>query len=143
MRFVVELTDGVTTQLNLEGVAASPVSVVQPIAQVKDILQATAIDIGVHFYTSSLANNTGSATARLFLESSMQNEDASDALWEPVSDSSGLDFAEVMPDGVPQQFVFSAHEDLGRYLRWRIEIEAASPEITLSTIFKITVLGHG
>jgi hypothetical protein len=144
MRFVVELTDGVTTQLGMTGTQAAATSFPQPLTQVKDILQANGIDVGVHVYSVTLANNTGGVTAKLYLETSMQNEDATDALWVRIGDASGIDFASALSSGKPKQFVFSITEDIGRYLRWRIALDAsgAGSALNLSTIFKITVLGH-
>ncbi len=111
----------------------------------KDILQANGIDVGFHFFSVQLANKVSTPTARLYLETSMQNEDASNNLWEVVGDPNGFDLSSVMPDGRPTQMVGSITEDLGRYLRWRIVLEGtgAGTALTLSTIFKITVLGRG
>ena len=145
MRFVVELTDGVTSQVGLTGESMTDTSFTQGLTQVKDILQANGIDVGIHFFTIQLANRTGSATAKLFLETSMQNEDANPDLWEVVGDPNGLDLYSVSPAGTPKQLVFSITEDLGRYLRWRIVLQAsgAGDALTLNTIFKVTVLGRG
>jgi hypothetical protein len=125
MRFVVELTDGVTSQVGLSGVQSSDTSFTQGLTQVKDILQANGIDVGMHFFTIQLANRSGMATAKLFLETSMQNEDANPDLWEVVGDPNGLDLYSVSPAGTPKQLLFSITEDLGRYLRWRIVLQAS------------------
>ena len=145
MRFVVELTDGVTSQVGLTGESMTDTSFTQGLTQVKDILQANGIDVGIHFFTIQLANRSAMATAKIFLETSMQNEDANPDLWEVVGDPNGLDLHSVSPAGTPKQLVFSITDDLGRYLRWRIVLQAsgAGSALTLNTIFKITVLGRG
>lgn len=144
MRFVVELTDGVTTKVGLVGSTTKATSFAQSIGQVKDILQANGLDIGVTFYGVTMANNVpGTSTARLYFESSMQNEDASNSMWEAIGDSGGLDLSEAIDKTFPCQFVMSSVDDIGRYLRWRLEIEEATPAITLTVIFKVTVLGRG
>ncbi len=111
----------------------------------KDILQATGVEVGIHFFSVQLANKVSTPTARLYLETSIQSEDASNGLWEKVGDPAGVDLSTVMPDGVPTRTIGSITSDLGRYLRWRIVLEGtgAGTALTLSTIFKITLLGHG
>lgn len=146
MRFVSELTDGVTNQVGLTGSGSSSAatSFPQPLNQVKDILQANGIDVGLTFYSVALENNTSTASARLYLETSMQNESATNSLWTPIGDAAGMDLANE-ETGLPKQHMMSITEEIGRYLRWRIEIDGitSGPAITLTTIFKITVLGRG
>lgn len=143
MRFEIKLTDGVTSQMNLTAEAAKAYSHPQPIEQVKDILQANGVDVGVHFYSVSVTNSTTTEKAKLYLETSMQNTDATDALWEVVGESDGFDLKAIQDLTPPLQQIGSITADLGRYFRWRIAFDAATPPISASVIFEITVLGRG
>ncbi len=43
----------------------------------------------------------------------------------------------------PAQLLTTVDQGFGRYARWRIEIPENATAITLTLIFKITLLGHG
>ena len=79
----------------------------------------------------------------LYLESSNQNTDATDALWEVVGEPGGFDLKAIQDLTPPLQQIGSITADLGRYFRWRIAFDAATPPISASVIFEITVLGRG
>jgi len=143
MRFEIKLTDGVSTQMNLQATAGTAYSHPQPIEQVKDILQANGVDVGVHFYSVSVTNSTTTEKARLYLETSMQNTDATDKLWEVVGEPDGFDLKAIQDLTPPLLQIGSITADLGRYLRWRIAFDAATPPISASVIFEITARGRG
>jgi hypothetical protein len=148
MRFVVELSDGVTSKVGLTGPAGAgsgTTSFSQALTQVKDLLQATKVDVGVQFYAVTTNASTDATGPRLYIESSMQNEDASNALWEPVhmGDDGYLNLRPVSAGTLPAQMTWTVMQDFGRYLRWRIEIPEAATAVTLTLIFKVTLLGHG
>lgn len=151
MRFVTELTNGVETQINLSGgnTSTSGISYAQPIEGVKDLLQATRLEIGLHIFAASFQNASGDLTARLLIETSMQNTDATSSLWEPVfmgtGNESGIDLKVAMADNVPILTTWTVSQDFGRYFRWRIHVDGvASGDAVLATvIFKVTLLGHG
>ena len=127
------------------GAGASTTSFTQALTQVKDLLQATKIDVGLHFFAVTTENATEAKGPKLYIESSMQNEDASNALWEPVhmGEDGYLNLWSVSDGTLPSQTTWTVQQDFGRYLRWRIEIPEHSSAIKLTLIFKITLLGHG
>ena len=147
MRFVVELSDGVTSKVGLSGpvgAGGGANSIAQPLTQVKDLLQATKLDVGIVVYALT-TNGIMAKPPKLYLESSLQNEDEFGALWSPIKLDSG-DFINLFEaSGYPQpaQLLTTADQGLGRYVRWRIEIPENTTAITLTLIFKITLLGHG
>ena len=148
MRFVVELTDGVSSQVGLSGLAgggSGPTSFTQALTQVKDILQATSFEVGVHLYSVTTNASTLALGPLLYLETSMQNEDSANALWQPVAVGAGssLNLYTLSQGTVPMQTIWTVDADFGRYLRWRIEIPGNTTAITLTAIFKISLLGHG
>lgn len=148
MRFVVELTDGVTTRAGLIGPAgagSSTTSVKQALNSVKDLLQATAVDVGFQLYAVTTNAPTDAKSPRLYVECSMQNEDDSDSLWELayVGDDGYVNLRQVSQGTLPMAMSWTVSKNFARYFRWRIEIPEDTTAITLTAIFKITLLGHG
>lgn len=145
MRFVVELTDGVTSKVSLTGTTSSATTFSQALTQVKDLLQATKIDVGLQVLSATTNAPSDALSPKFYIESSMQSDDESNALWEPVY--MGVDgyvnLRQLSQGTLPMQMTWSVTQDFGRYLRWRIEIPQDTTAITLSLIFKVTLLGHG
>jgi hypothetical protein len=107
-------------------------------------LQATKLDVGFVVYALT-TNGTMAKPPKLYLESSLQNEDEFGGLWSPIKLDSG-DFINLFEaSGYPQpaQLLTTVDQGFGRYVRWRIEIPENATAITLTLIFKITLLGHG
>lgn len=138
MRTLIDQTGGIAT-VSQTGSTSATVEVAQAEKQVLDISAFSGLDVEFRAFSLTQVNGSSSATALLYLETSMQKEDSSTTLWTQIGPSA-IQLYEFV--GTNRATLFTLSSDLGRYLRWRIEIPSNTPALELTAVFQITGFGR-